>query len=165
MAKSLIVAEEQVRGLDVAVDQTLAVRVVEASGGLEPDHQRLGQREGSAVIEHRSETSAAEEFTHEVGHAVVGARVVDVHDVRMVQGRSRMSLSAEPLDEGGVTRHGLVEHLEGHPAPELGVVSQTDAGRGTRAQRRDDPIPVGHDATDQLAHLGQRPRLKCYKRT
>ena len=41
-AQAGVLAEEQVGGLDVAVDEAAAVGVVEGPGGLEADEQRLG---------------------------------------------------------------------------------------------------------------------------
>ena len=44
-AQPAVLAEEEVGGLDVAVDEAPAVGVVEAPAGLEPDEQRLGRGE------------------------------------------------------------------------------------------------------------------------
>ena len=69
-AQPAVLAEQQVGGLDVAVDEAAAVGVVEAAGRLEADEQRLRRRQLPAAVEHRAQAAAAEVLEHEVRRGV-----------------------------------------------------------------------------------------------
>ncbi len=89
-AQPTLLVEQQVRRLDVSVDDASAMRVLEPSRRLEADHERLRRRQEPPGIEHRPQAAAAEVLEHEV-RAVLGevgllAPVVDRHDVGMTQG-------------------------------------------------------------------------------
>ena len=51
-AQPSLLAEQEVGRLDVAVHEAARVRVLEATGRLEPDHQRLRRCEPAAGVEH-----------------------------------------------------------------------------------------------------------------
>ena len=65
-AQAAVLAEQQVRRLDVAVDEALAVGVVEAPGRLETDEQRLGRASAAAGVEHAPQAAAAEVLADQV---------------------------------------------------------------------------------------------------
>ena len=52
-AEPALLVEEEVRGLDVAMHEAPTVRVLEATGGLEADDQRLRRCEQPTGVEHR----------------------------------------------------------------------------------------------------------------
>ncbi len=84
-------------------------------------------RQAVAGVEHRPEAAAAEVLAHEVRDALVGARVVDVHDVGVVERGRGLGLGPEALEEGRVVGHSLVEHLDRDAPPQLRVVGEVDA--------------------------------------
>ena len=130
-AEAAVVAEEEVGGLDVAVDEPAAVGVVEAPGGLEADEEGLRRGEAGAAVEHGPEAPAAEVLGDEVGGAAVVAPVVDGEDVGVVQGRRGLGLGPEATEEGVVVGERLVEHLHGDAALQADVVGQEHLGGRT----------------------------------
>ena len=87
--------DEQVRRLDVAVDDALAVGRGQPLGRLRrpQDHLALGRR---AQRGHVAEVLAFEQFGHDVRRPVVRSDVVDGEDVRVVQRRDGPGLTLEP---------------------------------------------------------------------
>ena len=138
--------EEDVRGLQVAVDDPVRVRMGEAGGdlGREPLRLEVGQRPTAA--EALLERAAAEVFEDEVRPALGLADVVDPGDVRMGQRGDRAGLPDEPR-RVGVAR----EELERHEAPELAVLGQPDLGHAAAAEQVAKLEPVA----DHLAGHGR----------
>ncbi len=124
-------ADEDVRGLDVAVHHATRVRVAERCRDLVGDlsglhrvdvpigPQDVGQRAPLHVL-HR----------HEVGVRVL-APVVDRDDVRMGQVGGGLGLASEPLDEVRISRELGKQHLDGHETVEQKVARQEDVGHAT----------------------------------
>ena len=102
-AHDAVLVEEEVRGLDVAVDEAAAVRVVERGGDLAADVRGLRGREPVPGVEHAAQRAAGEQLEHHERHAVL-APVVDRHHVRVVQRRRELRLGAEAPQEAGVVR-------------------------------------------------------------
>ena len=166
-AQALVVAEQQVGGLQVPVDQALAVGVVQTLGGLEPDERRLRQAQPSAPVEHGPQGTAADELGDEERHLLV-APVVDGQQVGVVEAGRDLCLGVEPADEAVVVGVGLVQQLDGDPAPEPGVLGQVDLRRGPRPDGRQEAVAAREDPTDLVVHarqghaprVGGRPRRK-----
>ena len=68
-AQPAVLAEQEVGGLDVAVDEAPAVGVVEAAGRLEADQQRLRRRQRRPRSSIGAQAAAAEVLEHEVRRA------------------------------------------------------------------------------------------------
>ena len=130
-----VVAEEEVGGLDVAVDEAPAVGVVEAAGRLEADQQRLRRAEPPAHVEHRPQAAAAEVLAHEVRPVVLLAPVVDRHDVGVVEGGGGPGLGPEPAQERLVVGQRRVQDLDRDAAAQPNVVGEEDVP--------DEPLPTG----------------------
>ena len=87
--------DENIGGLDVAMDDACLVRGVQSVGDFDGQRQQLPDR-------HRLATDAffqglpLEEFHRDVGLAVLFADVVDGADVGMIQGRGSAGLATEP---------------------------------------------------------------------
>ncbi len=92
-----VVADENVRRLEVAVHDEMPVRVLDcfAHVAKEPDASHDGGRVRAAIL---GERRALDVLHHEPGRAVgERARVVETRDERMVQLRQRALLAGEPL--------------------------------------------------------------------
>ena len=90
--------EHDVAGLEIAVDDALAMRLVERVGDLDADLQYL--RSGSAPLRKRcGKRLALEVFHHQEVDVVLGADVVEHADVGMVAGRRWCGLRARSAAE------------------------------------------------------------------
>ena len=132
-------ADQDVRRLDVTVDEPGGVGEAEGGGHLAGDlggllggemavgTQNVGQRPSVDVL-----------HGDEVGRGVFPP-VEHVDNVRMVEVRRRLRLAAEALDEVGVDGELRKEHLDRHLAVEQTVVAEEDVGHAA--------------ASDALLHL------------
>ena len=116
------VVQQDVLGLDVAVDHAVPVRVVERVGDLARDPHRVVDRELLLAVEPVAERLALDERHDVVEEAVGLARVEQREDVRMLQIGGELDLGEEPL--GAEHRGELgVQHLE----RDVAVVPQVSA--------------------------------------
>ena len=113
---AIVQGHQDVRGLDVAMDDALLVRVLDGVTDLHEQVEPLGGGEmfPVAVV---VDADALHQFHHEVGPAILGgAGVQHTGDVRMVHQRQRLPLGLEPGDDlFGV--HPQLDDLEGDLAP------------------------------------------------
>ena len=147
----------QVPRLDVAVDDPLAVGVVEPGAGLDADLDGGLGPQASARLQQLRSGAALHVLHDDVVAVLVDAGVVDLDDVRVDQLRDRQRLAPEAGDELVVVREVLGEDLDRdgalqdpvgrlvdarHPAraePVAELVAARDQGR---AHRQPPPTPV-----------------------
>jgi hypothetical protein len=95
--------QQEILGLDVAMNDPLVVRELERLANLRDDAQRLLGRQPSALLQ-LSQVRAVHELHHQVvqrsGHAIV----VHADDVRMIQSREKAGFPRETLGEAGPCR-------------------------------------------------------------
>ena len=127
--------DEDVAGLEIAVDDALVVRRLQRrADGLEDLVDLLG-REAAALVEHRAQVGALEQL-HDVERAPVGqlAELVDVHDVRVLDHVDGERLAQEARHHLRRGRELAPQHLDGGLAPEEPVLRLVD---GAAAARRE----------------------------
>ena len=127
-----VLVEEDVVGLDVAVDHPFPVREGERGGDVhaEPDEQRLG--EGAEHLEAAIE--AGWEVVHdEEDRGPLAAHGEDTDDVRVAELGGDRGLVPEARLEGLFARELGLEDLDGHRDVELGVVALVDPGEAAGA--------------------------------
>ena len=86
---------QQVSGLDVAVNNALLVRVVKRRQQALHDGQGLLQRVDITFVKMVFEVIALNELHHQVGHVQITVRVVHADDIGVLQARRRTCLCAK----------------------------------------------------------------------
>ena len=140
------VGDEDVRGLDVAVDDSLAVGGLEGVGNFDP--------QGEQAIEfHRLslnqmfQSLAAQALHHDEEMSIVLANLVHGADVGMVQRRRGASFAAEAFERLGIFGRRVGEKLESDETAELRVLSFVDDTHPAAAEQFEDAV-VGDGLAD-----------------
>jgi hypothetical protein len=146
-----IVADLDIRWLQIAMDDARLVGRLERVDDLAGDRDRIGDRQGAARFEHLGERDAGNQF-HDQGTHVTGVLdAVDMRDVGMVEGGECLRLALEASEAIGVTRERVRDDLQCNVALEPRVARPIDLAHATGAERRVDD--VGADAgTWRQAH-------------
>ena len=136
--------DQDVGGLDVAVDDPLLVGVLDRLADGDEELQPLAGRQPGLVAVIR-DRDALHQLHDEVGTAGVGgAGVEDPGDVGVIHHRQRLPLGLEPGDDLGVV-HARLDELERDPATDrpllLGHVDDAEAPLADRLEDlvRSDP--------------------------
>jgi hypothetical protein len=144
----LTLLDEDVLRLDVAVDELLAVRVVQRTRHLLRDRECLLDPELVLPIQLVAERLAADEGEDVVEEAVRLAGVDEGEDVGMIEPRRDLDLGEEPLG----TEHGAelgAKDLEGDVAVELAVAGEVDDRHATGAELALDDVAVVERSCNQ----------------
>ena len=148
------VVQQDVLGLDVAVNHPVPVGVVERVGHLAGDPDGVPDRELPLPLEPVPQRLALDERHHVVEEAVGDPGVEQRKDVRVLQVRGGPDLRQEPLgpDDGGQIGP---EDLDGHLPVVLAVVGEVDGRHAALAELALDLIGVGQrglQATEGIGH-------------
>ena len=122
----LVGVEQHVRGLDVAMDEALRVRRVERVRDLCDDRERARRIERALRAQELAQVGALHEAHDEVEAAVELARVVDRHDVRVLERHRQLRLAREALAEAFVGRELGRHQLQRDDALEAEVARAVD---------------------------------------
>ena len=123
LSSDLLVLEQDVRRLQVTVDDAFAVRHVDGAGQGLDERGRLGRRPGLAIQSVR-QTAALDPLQGQEGPAFVAADLVDLHDVGVLHPRGQLRLQPEAQLLGGRGELARQHHLQGRqpvqaPVPRL----------------------------------------------
>jgi len=159
-----LLVQQQVRGLDVAVNQTAGVGVGQTLGGLHPEPCRLGLAEQESMVEDVAQAAAVEVLEHQVRPAFILSPIEDSQDVRVVQRRDRTGLPLEAPEERSVMGQSRLEDLDGDAALQGHVLGKEDVRRRAGAEGGDQPVPLPEDPADGIGDKGHRcaTRLPIY---
>jgi hypothetical protein len=132
--------DQNVRGLDVAVDQPSSVGVVQGVGDGGNQLRRIP--EGRSTLAHPDRQVAAFDKLrdHEAEPVFSATHIEDRHDVRMVEFGEDSGFNKERLDIKGASDSFGVRHLDGHRAIQVIVVRTINRTEPAVAQPMDDPI-------------------------
>ncbi len=157
---------EDVAGLHVAVDHTMAMRITQSLRDIGRDRGRPRRRERGLGADDRGQRLAVHVLHDDVIRAVGFAPVKDRDDVRVRQVRGGLCLPPETLDERVVRRQLREEHLQGDRAIEQQVMGQVDLGRPATCDLAAQLVAAVVDRRRGLGHRrGQpirRPGLSGY---
>jgi hypothetical protein len=123
--------EQDVSGLDVAMDDAVLVRVRERVGDVARDRDRVGNRQLLLARDALAQRLALHEGEHMIEQAARFARVEQREDVRMLERGLDAQLAEEPVGPYRCGELGMKD-LERHAALVLDVASEVD-GRGATA--------------------------------
>ena len=126
--------EQDVGGLDVAVDEAARVRGVERRGHLGDDRRRALGLEPAFAAQHGAQVLALDVAHDLEQHAVLLARVMDRDHVRMVERRGDLRLRHEAAAEGRVIRERGRDQLDGHVPVEREVGRPVDHAHASLAR-------------------------------
>ena len=133
-----VVRDEDVVGLEVAVDDPLVVSGGKAAGDLQRVVEGLADRKRSA-LEADLQGVAFEQLRDDVGGAVVRADIVDGEDVRVVQGAGGAGLLLEAAELLGIGDL-LGENLDRDLALQAGVTGAVDLTHRPRGEQPHDLV-------------------------
>jgi hypothetical protein len=145
-----VAGHHHVAGLDVAMDHPLSVRRRDRGGDLLGDLGGLHRRRPAAGLHELRERAALDELHHDVLRAVVGAGVVDAHDVGLVQPGRGLRLAPEPLHEARVARELRMEHLDRDRAVEHRIEAAVDLRHATGADASFDLVAPAEDGVHRV---------------
>ena len=131
--------DENVRRLDVAMNDALAVRRIQRVGhfGSEIEQQLVLHRTpGDAMLQRY----AVEEFHHHEDAAVFFADVVNSADIGMIQRRCRTRLAAEALQCSRIARYVVGQELERDKASQARVLGLVDDTHAAAAKLLDNAV-------------------------
>ena len=142
--------EEDVVGLEIAMNDLGVVRRAQRRGDLEDDLHAETGREGTARLDRAGERLADELLHDEVRHvAVESSEVGDGDDVRMPHHRRRPRLPQEARGEIGIAREIAPQHLEREEAIERPVAHAVHRAHAPFAEDARDLVAVVDDSPDQ----------------
>ena len=135
-----IAGQQDVAGLDVAMDQALGVRGVQRRGRLRDDRDRTRRIQPGVGPQEALQVRSLDVPHRDVQHAVGLARVVDGDDVGMVETGGDARFADEPLPERFILGELGTEDLQRDPAPEAQVLGQVDDGHPSSPDHRCHPM-------------------------
>ncbi len=141
-----VVRDEDVLGLDVAMDQAGAVGRREGGQHRLDEGQGARRRHRALLADHVAQGVAGDVLHGQEDRAVVGALVVDGHHVGVGQPGGSAGLAHEPGRELLVVAQALVHDLDGHHPVQPDVGGFVDAGHATAGDADADPVAAVEDA-------------------
>ena len=149
-------SDEDVRRLDVAMDDPRTVRRVEGVGDLDrqaPDSLERHRLPADLVLE----GLPFQELHDEERAPVRLAEIVDRTNVRVVERRGRTRLTLEPLERFLTAGELLGQELERDNPPEALVLGLVDEAHAAAPELFEDPV-VRERFADHTQHLSRPPR-------
>jgi hypothetical protein len=125
--------EQDVLGLDVAMDDVVPVGVVEGVGHLRGDAHGLVHRQRAFLLKPVAERTVLHDRHHEVEEPARLARVVQRQDVRMIEPCREADLAEEPLPPECL-RDASAKHLDCDVALVSEVVREVHGGHAACAE-------------------------------
>ena len=125
--------EHDVAGLEIAMDDAVAMSALEAVANFSADTSELLERK-RAFFQTIGESFTLEIFHDDVANAVLFADVVELADVGMIQGRDGAGFAFEACVRFGFFGEMFGENLDGDGAVEAGVARAVDFAHAACAE-------------------------------
>ena len=123
--------DQQVGGLDVAVDQSHLVGKSQAVGSLRDVVRGQPILEGAVAIQQRLQAGAVHIFHDQVMEPAVGVKIVAANDVGMVQRGGDPRFAIEPHQVRTIAGSLQMQDFDRHPAPQQRVFRQVNGTHAT----------------------------------
>ena len=130
---------EDVGRLQVAVEDAVLVGEVHRPRQAGAEQRGLARRQGLAA-QLAVERSAVDEFEREERQPILFADVVDLDDVRMLEGGDRLGLDVEAGQLMGAGMGARQDHLEGHEPVEPALACLVHDAHAAPAELAEDPV-------------------------
>ena len=145
----LVLIEQNVVRLDVAMDEPVSMRVVERARNLRGDRRRSLGRERAAIVDSVGERPASEIRHHEKHLVADDSKIGDRADVRMDELRGGLCLSPESLAHVGIPREMRMHDLDDDGAVERDVKRVVHVRHAAFANPVHDAVPATGDMTQR----------------
>jgi hypothetical protein len=142
-------ADQDVVRLDIAVDDSVAMREAKRFEHLERVRDRMADGQRTAREDQLLQAPALDDLHGDVVRPLGLAAVVDRDDVGMREARGGLRLATEALDEELVVRVAVVQDLDRHAPAEVLVLGQIDVGHPARAELAQDAVAPVEERVDQ----------------
>ena len=129
--------EQDVLGLDVAVENSFLVRELERLADFRNDGERLGGGEASG-LHGLAQVHAIDVFHHQVVEAARLPEVENADDVRVVQAREHAALAVEAFGELRIVRERIGQQLERDEAVEVRLARLEDEAHAAAPDQFED---------------------------
>jgi hypothetical protein len=150
-----VAVDQDVRGLDVTMDEATGVRLVERLAYLGHEaHSRLGLKRAVA-LEQLAQVGPLDVAHRQVHPAVGLAEIEDSDDVGMAQAGGDRRLAQKAPPEAIVVRQLVGKHLQRDPLAPLLLLGQVDGATGALANELDDAVTREDRADGQLPAHGR----------
>ena len=146
---ALPLAEHEVGGLDVAVDDPPRVGLTEPLEHLRRDRHEVRQAEPLAALDEALEGLPGDVLHDDVRPAVEGSVVVDRDDIGVLKRAQPPGLSLEARERLRVADPVRGQHLEHNLAVGVGLARLVDHAHSASAEATLDQIAAGEDRADQ----------------
>jgi len=146
--------EEDVRRLDVAVDDPVVVSVLKSVGNLVRNSNRVRDREATLFLEAVAQALAADERHDVAQRAVCFTCGVHRDDVRMAELGRHLDFAHEALTAES-RREFLVEDLDRNVTVRKRLASQVDPGHASAIELTEQGVPLRQRGLEPLEFLGQ----------
>ena len=157
-----VLVEQDVCGLDVPVDDTLAVGIGECARDLR--HHASGRLEVPwASVERLPQRPSSQPAHHEIRTIRVSPVVVEGNEVRMLELRDLLRLRLEPADERWLVDELRTDGLDCHLTPNRGLVGAVDDAEVAPADLLTELVPA-HRATGRTGQDGRRQAVDSQRR-
>ncbi len=140
--------EQQVGGLDVAMDDPFLVRELQAPRCLQDAVDRLLDRKRSVLLHQRREVAPFDVFHHQKVHAVSFVGIVGGDDIRMPQLGGRPHLAFEARHGSRVPHRLCRQHLQSHQSIHPAMLGLEDLAHAAGAELVEDRIVAQEQGLD-----------------
>ena len=163
-----VFVEEDVVGLDVAVDHAVTLGLGEGAGHLRHDAQGVGLRQGTIARQQAGHAPAGEIVHHHVAQARRGVapHIVHRHQMGMVDAPCQPCLAQEPHHEARITRRDFrCQNLHRHRRAQDGMRRQPHAGHPPAPQFPHQTILPKDHATLRHGHPSRLGGFRLHTRS